>query len=547
MTPDQPTPNRRQETTQRLLAIPLKWKLADKWNLEVVASRVQRGFDFSDPDDPWGCIFGTTEADTDQARVASHHRSVGTPSAWGGGWREDIGHRHQLLRHDPRRGLGSDLERLRPGQLAGLEEVPAALRCPLGRHRRMGIEDHRPHRLRLASGRHLRASRRLRPGLPRTVPRRALRPHRRQPGPRTRELQLRRARRGLHTAQRALAVAVERLQHRYRRAHRVRLSDLPERQLGQCSDQRRRIRLGAGRPRRHPLVPPGDLSRHRGRGRPVVAETTPVQRIVDPQRQHRQEVERRCDRHLGRLPATMSTRRPSNAPRPTATPPSISPSPGRRGRGSRSRRAPSTFSMPTIRRFSATRRPVAGSWPVCGTVSSPRFSRRFKHCHPERASAAERVEGSPTGRTSFAFLVVAPNFGGFFDSLRSLRMPVIVAPFRFDSALRRIRQKGGAGYFISMLKPPPRMVLLRSSNSAPPPSRWRRGDHDMGRRTRRSPRGDHPARESSDHRPAGRPPRRRGPPPARHPHRARIVAAANWRSIIPRRSARTRLVRRRGR
>jgi len=90
VTPDQPTPNRTQETTQRLMAIPLKWKLADKWDLEVVASRVQRGFDFTDPDDPWELYFDTTEADTDEARVASHHRLGGHTISFGGGWREDI-------------------------------------------------------------------------------------------------------------------------------------------------------------------------------------------------------------------------------------------------------------------------------------------------------------------------------------------------------------------------------------------------------------------------------------------------------------------------
>ncbi|TFG36265.1 MAG: TonB-dependent receptor [Candidatus Aminicenantes bacterium] len=90
VTPDQPTPNRTQETTQRLLAIPLKWKLAAKWNLEVVASRVQRGFDFSDTDDPWELFFDTTEANTDEARVASHHQLGGHAISFGGGWREDI-------------------------------------------------------------------------------------------------------------------------------------------------------------------------------------------------------------------------------------------------------------------------------------------------------------------------------------------------------------------------------------------------------------------------------------------------------------------------
>jgi len=89
VTPGSPTPDRRQETKQRLMAIPLKWRIAKKWSLEVVGSRVQREFDFSDPDDPWDYFFGTTEADTDQARLASHHTLGGHTVSWGGEWRED--------------------------------------------------------------------------------------------------------------------------------------------------------------------------------------------------------------------------------------------------------------------------------------------------------------------------------------------------------------------------------------------------------------------------------------------------------------------------
>ncbi len=90
VTPSAPTPNRRQETKQRLIAIPLKWKIAAKWDLEVVASRVERDFDFQDPDDPWGYTFSNTEANTDQARLASHHTLGGHTISWGAEWREDI-------------------------------------------------------------------------------------------------------------------------------------------------------------------------------------------------------------------------------------------------------------------------------------------------------------------------------------------------------------------------------------------------------------------------------------------------------------------------
>jgi vitamin B12 transporter len=90
VTPDVPTPNRRQETKQRLMALPLKWRIAAKWDLEVVASRVERDFTFNDPDDPWDYVYGDTEANTDEARLASHHRLGGHTVSWGGAWREDV-------------------------------------------------------------------------------------------------------------------------------------------------------------------------------------------------------------------------------------------------------------------------------------------------------------------------------------------------------------------------------------------------------------------------------------------------------------------------
>lgn len=90
VTPDIPTPERRQETKQRLMAIPLKWKIAAKWDLELVASRVERDFTFNDPDDPWEYVYGNTEANTDEARLANHH-SVGAHTiSWGGAWRDDV-------------------------------------------------------------------------------------------------------------------------------------------------------------------------------------------------------------------------------------------------------------------------------------------------------------------------------------------------------------------------------------------------------------------------------------------------------------------------
>ena len=89
VTPEEPTPNRRQDTKQELTAIPLKWQIGAKWNLEVVASRVKRSFDFEDPDDPLGYTYANTQADTDQARLASHHILGGHTVSWGAEWRED--------------------------------------------------------------------------------------------------------------------------------------------------------------------------------------------------------------------------------------------------------------------------------------------------------------------------------------------------------------------------------------------------------------------------------------------------------------------------
>jgi len=88
VTPGSPTPNRRQDTSQQLMAIPFKWSLTDNWTLDVIASRVEQEIDFVDPDDPWGYVYSNTEADTDQARLASHHTLGRHTISWGGEWRE---------------------------------------------------------------------------------------------------------------------------------------------------------------------------------------------------------------------------------------------------------------------------------------------------------------------------------------------------------------------------------------------------------------------------------------------------------------------------
>jgi len=89
VTPGSATPNRRQMTDQRLAAMPLRWRITRSWHLEVTASHADRDIDFVDPDDPWGQVFSTTEADTDQARLVSHHGLGAHTLSVGGEWRND--------------------------------------------------------------------------------------------------------------------------------------------------------------------------------------------------------------------------------------------------------------------------------------------------------------------------------------------------------------------------------------------------------------------------------------------------------------------------
>jgi vitamin B12 transporter len=72
------------------MAVPVKWRIGENWLLELTGSRVERTIDFSDPDDPWGYVFSITQADTDQARLASHHTLGDHTISWGGEWREDV-------------------------------------------------------------------------------------------------------------------------------------------------------------------------------------------------------------------------------------------------------------------------------------------------------------------------------------------------------------------------------------------------------------------------------------------------------------------------
>ncbi|HSL19075.1 MAG TPA: TonB-dependent receptor [Methylomirabilota bacterium] len=83
------TPNRRQRADQRLLAVPVRVRVTDAWDLELVPSVVERELSFRDPDDPFGFTASDTAADTTQARLASRHELGDHQLTWGGEWRQD--------------------------------------------------------------------------------------------------------------------------------------------------------------------------------------------------------------------------------------------------------------------------------------------------------------------------------------------------------------------------------------------------------------------------------------------------------------------------
>jgi vitamin B12 transporter len=87
-TPGSPTPNRRQDSEQTLVAIPFNLYFSDSWNVEISATRVDGAFNFSDPDDLY-FSFSATETVSTQARLASNHRFSRHILSWGGEWRSD--------------------------------------------------------------------------------------------------------------------------------------------------------------------------------------------------------------------------------------------------------------------------------------------------------------------------------------------------------------------------------------------------------------------------------------------------------------------------
>ncbi len=86
--PGIPTPERRQEGGQLLLALPMSLWLSDSWRLELVASHRAGSFDFSDLSEP---PFSISETDTEsiQTRLASTHRAGSHELSWGAEWRRD--------------------------------------------------------------------------------------------------------------------------------------------------------------------------------------------------------------------------------------------------------------------------------------------------------------------------------------------------------------------------------------------------------------------------------------------------------------------------
>jgi vitamin B12 transporter len=83
------SPNRRQQASERLYAVPLRVRASERWDLEFVASKVDREFLFQDPDDVFGFTGSDTVADTLQVRLASNHHLGAHDLTFGGEWRGD--------------------------------------------------------------------------------------------------------------------------------------------------------------------------------------------------------------------------------------------------------------------------------------------------------------------------------------------------------------------------------------------------------------------------------------------------------------------------
>ncbi len=86
--PDDPTPDRRQRGEETLIAVPFNWHVGDHWTLDLIGSRIDSTFDFSDPEDAW-VTESSTETTSTQARLASNHDLGRHIFSWGGEWRSD--------------------------------------------------------------------------------------------------------------------------------------------------------------------------------------------------------------------------------------------------------------------------------------------------------------------------------------------------------------------------------------------------------------------------------------------------------------------------
>lgn len=65
-----PSPNRRQNGTERQLAIPIAQSIG-RFSYDVALSESKRNDDFNDPDDPYGYVSGTTDSTTRRARLTT--------------------------------------------------------------------------------------------------------------------------------------------------------------------------------------------------------------------------------------------------------------------------------------------------------------------------------------------------------------------------------------------------------------------------------------------------------------------------------------------
>lgn len=83
------SPNRRTETTETLLAMPLRVARVGGGTLEGAVARVERDLSFRDPDDPWGFVASDTAADTTSARLAWRRTAGSHRLVVGAEWRRD--------------------------------------------------------------------------------------------------------------------------------------------------------------------------------------------------------------------------------------------------------------------------------------------------------------------------------------------------------------------------------------------------------------------------------------------------------------------------